>query len=719
MSPRKMANDWDLDALLDMATTFSDHNTILQCLGNLCPLEPEDLLLNDLLQDKNDSQCLCHNCDECAKATSRCKDCDELLCDSCVRAHIRVKLTKDHCIVRITDSQQSPTFNNASSIASSGSPNSTILNDSTHCDIHLTETVKLYCDTCCTSICGECTMREHRGHSFVYLQDAIEGARAASVRLITDAKMGAQSVKECLDISQRMIDSVNLKSHEVGREIRTMIRKAKVVLEDRERDLLMKVDKIRVMKQKAIQQQIDGLRAVLSCYSNTSEMLSDVLEVGSPIDILHAKENSFTELKKIRSIRSGMHHIDDEITFIPPDASFLLALNNMGDVTCSGCPPSTIVEGILRNIGTRITPFFPNKNDVAPIADGLSPFLPPTESSSNSIPSIMEDDKLSLWSSSPFKPKIELGLPYHRMLARNRTINSISLMRRTPRDYTDAGRPHVVIGGEGEQDGQLCRPWGVCCDFEGNIIAADRSNNRIQIFKSDGTFLRKFGSHGSEPGYFDRPASVAVDPLGRIVVTDKDNHRVQVFTPEGQFVFTFGEKGSKIGQFNYPWDIDVDSRGRIVVSDTRNHRIQLFSIDGTFLCKYGFENTTNMVKHFDSPRGVCFGAKGCVIVTDFNNHRLVVIDPNFRNARFLGTEGSAAKQFLRPQGVAVDHEGKIIVADSRNNRIQIFEQNGSFLWQFGTAGKEPGQLDRPSGVCLTPDGKVVVVDFGNNRIQVF
>lgn len=115
----------------------------------------------------------------------------------------------------------------------------------------------------------------------------------------------------------------------------------------------------------------------------------------------------------------------------------------------------------------------------------------------------------------------------------------------------------------------------------------------------------------------------------------------------------------------------VDARGRIAVSDTRNHRVQLFTLDGTFLCKYGFENTANMVKHFDSPRGVCFGTNGCVIVTDFNNHRLVVIDANFKNARFLGTEGSGPKQFLRPQGVAIDQQGNIVVADSRNNRIQV------------------------------------------------
>jgi len=57
---------------------------------------------------------------------------------------------------------------------------------------------------------------------------------------------------------------------------------------------------------------------------------------------------------------------------------------------------------------------------------------------------------------------------------------------------------------------------------------ADRSNNRIQIFNSDGSYSHKFGTSGSKPGQFDRPAGVAVDNKGHIVVVDKDNHRVQV-----------------------------------------------------------------------------------------------------------------------------------------------------------------------------------------------
>lgn len=85
-----------------------------------------------------------------------------------------------------------------------------------------------------------------------------------------------------------------------------------------------------------------------------------------------------------------------------------------------------------------------------------------------------------------------------------------------------------MFGTEGDADGQLCRPWGVCCDRNGQIIVADRSNNRVQVFNSNGSFSHKFGTQGSGPGQFDRPAGVAVDNQERIIVADKDNHRIQV-----------------------------------------------------------------------------------------------------------------------------------------------------------------------------------------------
>jgi len=545
------------------------------------------------------------------------------------------------------------------------------------------------------------------------------------MKLLCEMQATTVAHKENLDTANRMIETIDLRATSVCREIRNAMRKFHLALEERERDLLNRVERIRVFKGKVLSQQVEEFRLAFTRCSRTHDMLNDALEGGSSYDLLQAKNQAVSELNIFKQLRLALQpHEDDNIMFLPPDQALLNAIATMGNVSTTGFPtaPISVNDSILcaplaKEIG------FPAHTKphlgesilgcpdpvIATISPPDGPFSLADVESRRDCPFGVN-----------FRPKLDRPQRVPNLCGKHLPVTpfNINLNSRSGRNYTEAGPVKLVFGKEGDSNGELCRPWGVCCDRNNNIISADRSNNRIQIFASNGVFLRKFGRHGNEPGEFDRPAGVSTDPANRIVVADKDNHRIQIFTSEGEFVYTFGEKGSKNGQFNYPWDVDVDSTGRIVVSDTRNHRIQLFAPDGTFINKYGYENTTTMWKHFDSPRGVCFGFNGTIIVTDFNNHRLVVIEPNFRNARFLGSEGSGAKEFLRPQGVAVDKEGHIIVADSRNHRIQVFENNGSFLWQFGQVGKEEGQLDRPSGICLTNDGQIVV-DFGNNRVQVF
>ena len=93
--------------------------------------------------------------------------------------------------------------------------------------------------------------------------------------------------------------------------------------------------------------------------------------------------------------------------------------------------------------------------------------------------------------------------------------------------------PVLEFSQEGSGDGDLCRPWGICCTPKGLIVVADRSNNRICVFNRDGSFHSKFGTEGTRKGQFNRLASVVMDSMNRLVVTDKDNHRMQIFTMEG------------------------------------------------------------------------------------------------------------------------------------------------------------------------------------------
>uniref|UniRef100_A0AAY4CMB4 E3 ubiquitin-protein ligase TRIM71 n=2 Tax=Denticeps clupeoides TaxID=299321 RepID=A0AAY4CMB4_9TELE len=671
----------------------------------------------------------CSSCDEGNRAASHCLDCQEYLCDNCVRAHQRVRLTKDHFIERLAAAETLHLAGGrgpaslARTFHSSYSLLPVFQERVDFCQQHDSAVLRLFCDTCSVPICRDCSAGRHAGHSFTYLQDAVQDSRTLTIQLLADAQQGRQAVQLSIEKAQAIAEQVELKAKVVQKEVKTITLRHKKALEERECELLWKVEKIRQVKAKSLYLQVEKLHQSLTKLDSTITTVQQVLEEGGGLDILLAREHMLTQIQELKAMRCLLQpQEDDRIVFTAPDQALYIAIKSMGLISSGAFASATKAhgEGLKRALQGKMASFtvVGYDHDGEPRmsgGDGVSAVLMGPDGSLCS--SEVSDHQDGTYTVS-YLPKAE-GEHLLSVLICNQHIDGspFKVLVKSGRCYGGVGLPITSFGGEGDGDGQLCRPWGICVDKEGYIVVADRSNNRVQIFKPCGTFHHKFGSLGSRPGQFDRPAGVACDSQRRIVVADKDNHRIQVFTFEGQFVLKFGEKGSKNGQFNYPWDVAVNSEGKVLVSDTRNHRVQLFGPDGTFLNKYGFEGA--LWKHFDSPRGVAFNQEGHLVVTDFNNHRLLVIRPDCQSARFLGSEGTGNGQFLRPQGVAVDQEDRIIVADSRNHRIQVFEPNGNFLCKFGTQGNSFGQMDRPSGIAVTPDGIVVAVDFGNNRILMF
>ncbi len=151
-----------------------------------------------------------------------------------------------------------------------------------------------------------------------------------------------------------------------------------------------------------------------------------------------------------------------------------------------------------------------------------------------------------------------------------------------------AGRAIRTFGGKGKAPGMFMRPMHLYAR-KGKLYVADMLNDRIQVFRADGTLIRII-NRAAVPGGFDAPTGVAVDPKGQIWVTDFYNHRIVVFRADGTFKMQLGEtkrKGISSGMFNYPTDVDVLPRGRIVVADAYNDRIQLFTDTGAFIRKWG------------------------------------------------------------------------------------------------------------------------------------
>ncbi|XP_024936928.1 E3 ubiquitin-protein ligase TRIM71 isoform X2 [Cephus cinctus] len=664
-------------------TSSSGSSATSQCYGR----SPDDLsvdnLINSLLHAVNtDCFATCGPCDSrrapgLTLGLPRCRDCTDTPCDSCLacqqnRLGGNLLLENPGGHSNPVEILSPPLVH----VAGSPPPPSTAF----YCEIHR-DAQRYYCQTCSRPLCGDCGTHHHHGHITIHLVEAVEGAAVQANQVMSEARLGITALRDDLDAVQVAAETLEQKARQATADVMLCVRRVASALEAREKDLLGRIEKARLLKFAALKARDEGLRHGIARLSRAMDKLGESMEASTlssnPLDLLVTKDMASAEVFQIRQTRQNLPPPEENwISFTGPEGAVVHAIANLGSIVV---------------------------NNPGPIGDRRA------VRGRGSSPQIYQQPSQMI----PLGP-VPRGRPI--------PLSTFPVTVRTGRGNGNK-LPIKVIGNDGDARENLCRPWGVACDKDGNIIVADRSNNRIQIFRQDGSFIRKFGTHGTAPCQFDRPAGVAVDGRRRIIVADKDNHRIQVLTMEGLFLLSFGEKGCRCGQFNYPWDVAVNSECQIVVSDTRNHRVQLFSAEGIFLRKYGYETTPSMWKHFDSPRGVAFNPEGNVVTTDFNNHRVVVIDSDFLNAKVLGcvsganTSGnSGTKQFLRPQGLVIDDEGNIIIADSRNHRIQIFDSAGTFKWKFGSYGKGPDEMDRPSGITLSPDGRIVVVDFGNNRV---
>jgi len=86
-------------------------------------------------------------------------------------------------------------------------------------------------------------------------------------------------------------------------------------------------------------------------------------------------------------------------------------------------------------------------------------------------------------------------------------------------------------------DGQFRQPTDVTWDPEGNIFISDGYiNSRVAKYDKNGDWVKQWGEHGAKPGEFSTPHSIAADSKGTIYVADRGNRRIQVFTSDGTYL---------------------------------------------------------------------------------------------------------------------------------------------------------------------------------------
>ncbi|XP_032377877.1 E3 ubiquitin-protein ligase TRIM33 isoform X2 [Etheostoma spectabile] len=108
---------------------------------------------------------VCTSCEDNAGTIGFCVECGEWLCKTCVEAHQRVKITKDHKIHTKEDADAAS--------ESVGTPGQRPV----FCPIHKQEPLKLFCETCDTLTCRDCQLLEHKEHRYQFLEEAFQNQK--------------------------------------------------------------------------------------------------------------------------------------------------------------------------------------------------------------------------------------------------------------------------------------------------------------------------------------------------------------------------------------------------------------------------------------------------------------------------------------------------------------------------------------------------------------
>jgi DNA-binding beta-propeller fold protein YncE len=144
------------------------------------------------------------------------------------------------------------------------------------------------------------------------------------------------------------------------------------------------------------------------------------------------------------------------------------------------------------------------------------------------------------------------------------------------------GRLQGTLGkGRGAGNGQLQFPTYVSVDKLGNVYVTDTLNSRVQVFDTNGQFVRRFGERGNSWGMFDKPKGVATDTFGNVYVVDSGWSNVQIFNQKGQVLLFFGGRGPIPGMLQNPSPIAIDGQNRIYVGDYLNHRVEVYRLTNT------------------------------------------------------------------------------------------------------------------------------------------
>ena len=584
---------------------------------------------------------------------------------------------------------------------------------------HQKEELKLFCKECETAVCQTCVLLDHNGHKLTLIEEEAENQRLEIKTVIEtqrhnlDEKMNVVA-KLDEDYAKVIQQNENLKG-DVQRFadglIKTIQVKMQNVIDAIENQTKKSLESL-TAKRGEIQQQINVIESSL-------EEADKLLKRSTTAEVAQLK-------KTLQTIFQGV----DETQPIVYDPSSLKAF-----VFVENQKMLDVVNG--EEIGFLEEGYRTKAKESLAEGEGLKEGIVARKAQFNLI---TRNEEKKQWYNKRDRVTVEIKDDQERKCVTEvriddnkdgiynmsyfpRVQGTIKLLVKVNGEHIHGSpfavivkpfqvKPVLCIGKEGSGEGLLSNPLGVAVTAKDEVVVADNQNHRVQVFDSNGTFLRSFGHKGENAGEFKNPTGIVINKDRNILVSEYYNHRVQIFSLEGKHLGSFGGKGSLDSQLLHPWGLSLDSTGNIIVADTGNKLIKIFTPDGRFVMKIGGQGSFSFPVH-------CVQCGEYFIVSDSGEHCIKVFNREGHFQYKFGKKGEGDGEFNFPRFLSLTQSNHLLVCERDNHRIQVFELDGKFVGKFGTKGSNLGEFNYPFSVAVLSNDQIVVSDRNNNRIQIF
>ena len=671
---------------------------------------PTSFYLNGLIDVLAIKECKttevkCGNCDKKRSEVSYCFQCCIFYCDQCVAAHNILRRNREHRVLAIKDFQDKD-FED-------------VLNRPVFCSRqdHQEEELKYYCKECETTLCQTCFALDHGGHALKLIKEEAETQKL--------------EIKSVIEMHRKTLDAKMKEVTQLDEDYAKMIHQNEIVKRDAQRfadslikSIQAKLQNIITSVENQTKKSLESLTAKRSEIQHQISVLESslneadkLLKRSTTAEIVQLKKSLPTIFQGVDQSKPIVHDRSSLQAFVFVENQKMLDVVNGGEIGFVEEPYRTkpsecLVEGLKEGTVGRKVQFilitrnaerkqwYDERNRVMiEIKD---------EQERECVTEVrIDDNKDGIYNISYF-PRVQGTIKLLVKVNGEHIHGSPFAVTVKPFQV----KPVLCIGKEGSGEGMFNYPMGVAVTAKDEVVVADNQNHRVQVFDSNGTFLRSFGHEGENAGEFNRPCGIAIRKDRKIFVADRNNHRIQIFSWEGRHLGSFGGQGSLDSQLHHPWGLSLDSTGNIIVADTGNKLIKIFTPDGRFVMKIGGQGSFSSPVH-------CVQSGEYFIVSDRNEHCIKVFSREGHFQYQFGKIGAGDGELNCPHFLSVTQSKHLLVCDRNNHRIQVFKVDGTFVQKFGLKGSNVGQFNEPFSLAVSSDDRIVMSDLRNCRIQIF